>query len=120
MVPWPDGTVLLGATSEDAGFDERATVAGVRDLLDAACELVPQTWQSGFRSARVGLRPASPDDMPIVGRSEKIPGLVYATAHFRNGILLAPLTGHVVGNLIAEGADDPALRLMSPQRFGTF
>jgi glycine oxidase len=120
LVPWPDGTVLLGATVEDAGFDERATVAGVRDLLDAACELVPQTWQSGFRSARVGLRPASPDDMPIVGRSEKVPGLVYATGHFRNGILLAPLTGHVVASLIAEGADDPSLRLMSPARFGRF
>ncbi len=120
MVPWPDGAVLLGATVEDAGFDERATVAGVRDLLDAACELVPQAWQAGFRSARVGLRPASPDEMPIVGRSQKIPGLVYATAHYRNGILLAPLTGDLVARLITEGSDDPALGLMSPQRFGAF
>lgn len=118
MVPWPDGTVLLGATSEDAGFDERTTVAGVRDLLDAACDLVPPTWQAGVTSARVGLRPASPDELPIVGRSHRMRNLVYATAHYRNGILLAPLTASLVAALIVEGADDPAFELMRPGRYG--
>ena len=57
LVPWDDGTVLVGATVEEAGFDERATVAGVRDLLEAACEIMPQAWSAAFRAARVGLRP---------------------------------------------------------------
>ena len=118
MVPWPDGTVLLGATAEDAGFDERNTVAGVRDLLEAACELVPRTWQAGFTGARVGLRPASPDELPIVGRSSRMQNLVYATAHYRNGILLTPLTAAVVAALVLDGAEDPALALMGPGRFG--
>ena len=69
-VPWPDGTLLVGATLEDVGFDARATVAGVRDLLDGICELVPRAWQAGFLGARVGLRPGSPgraaDDRAIV------------------------------------------------------
>ncbi len=118
LVPWPDGSVLVGATVEDAGFDERATVAGVRDLLEAACELVPSTWQASFVEARAGLRPASPDEMPIVGRSARIPNLVFATAHYRNGILLAPLTAKLVGDLVLDETADPDLRSMSPQRFG--
>src|SRR5262249_22684752 len=61
LVPWDDGTLLVGATVEEAGFDERATVAGVRDLLDAASELVPHAWSAGFKGARVGLRPATSD-----------------------------------------------------------
>ena len=68
FVPWDDGTVLVGATVEEAGFDERATVAGVRDLLDAACEVVPHAWAAGFRGARVGLRPATADGLPVIGR----------------------------------------------------
>jgi len=61
LVPWDDGTLLLGATVEEAGFDERATAAGVRDLLDAACELVPHAWSAGFRGARVGFLVSSAD-----------------------------------------------------------
>ena len=74
MVPWDDGTVLVGATVEDAGFDERTTVAGVRDLLDAACELVPHAWTCSFRGARVGLRPATPDDRPTSVRPDPAEG----------------------------------------------
>jgi glycine oxidase len=118
-VPWPDGTVLVGATLEEVGFDERATVAGVRDLLDAMCELVPGAWQASFAHVRVGLRPGTPDALPIVGRSERLPGLIYATGHYRNGVLLAPLTGELVATIVAGGTD-PALELLSPQRFGAF
>ncbi len=120
MVPWPDGTLLVGATVEDAGFDERTTVAGVRDLLDAACELVPVAWQAGFIDARAGLRPASPDELPIVGRSTRLPGLVYATAHYRNGVLLAPLTAQLVAAIVEGDDGDPALAAMAPGRFGEF
>jgi glycine oxidase len=118
-VPWPDGTVLVGATLEDVGFDERATVAGVRDLLDAMCELVPGAWQASFAHVRVGLRPGTPDALPIVGRSAQLPGLIYATGHYRNGVLLAPLTAELVATIVAGGTD-PALEVLSPTRFGTF
>lgn len=118
LVPWSDGSLLVGATVEDAGFDERTTVAGVRDLLEAACEAIPRAWQAGFSGARVGLRPATPDELPIVGRSARVPGLVYATGHYRNGVLLTPLTAALVADLLTAGTDDPALAAMSPARFG--
>ena len=120
VVPWQDGTVLVGATVEEVGFDERTTAAGVRDLLEAVCELLPEAWGATFVDARAGLRPASADGLPVVGRSSTVPGLVYATGHFRNGILLAPLTASLVADLILENRDeDPALALMSPARPGT-
>ena len=118
MVPLGDGTVLAGATVEEAGFDERATVAGVRDLLETACELVPHAWQAGFLGARVGLRPGTPDALPIVGSSNRIPGLVYATGHYRNGVLLAPLTAKLISDLVLDERPDPALAVTSPDRFG--
>ena len=67
-VPWRDGTVLVGATVEEVGFDERTTAAGVRDLLDAVCELLPEAWGATFLEARAGLRPATPDSLPILAR----------------------------------------------------
>lgn len=118
LVPWSDGSLLVGATVEEAGFDERTTVAGVRDLLDAACETVPQAWQAAFSGTRVGLRPATPDELPIVGRSSLVPGLVYATGHYRNGVLLTPLTAALVADLVAGRTDDPALEAIAPDRFG--
>jgi len=118
MVPWDDGTVLVGATAEDAGYDERTTAAGVRDLLEAACEVVPHAWNAGFDEARVGLRPATPDSLPAIGRSRVLPNLIYATGHFRNGILLAPLTAQLVADLLLEDKADPLLESISPARFG--
>ncbi len=118
VVPWDNGTVLVGATMEDAGFDERATTAGVRNLLDGACELLPSTWVAGFVGARAGLRPASGDDLPIVGPSSVLPNLFYATGHFRNGVLLAPLTARLVAEALIEGKQDPVLEKLRPQRFG--
>jgi len=118
LVPWDDGTLLVGATVEDAGFDERATVAGVRDLLDAAAETVPHAWSAAFLGARVGLRPAAPDELPVIGRSRAVPSIVYAAAHYRNGVLLAPITAVLVADLMLDGRDDPGLAAFSPQRFG--
>jgi len=118
MVPWEDGTLLVGATVEEAGFDERATVAGVRDLLDAACALVPHAWEAGFRGARVGLRPATTDSLPVIGPSQAFPNLMYATGHYRNGVLLAPLTAKLVADAMLENRIDPMLSAVSPQRFG--
>ena len=118
LVPWDDGTALVGATVEEAGFDERVTVAGVRDLLEAACELLPRAWTAGFLGARVGLRPATPDALPIIGASALLPNLFYATGHYRNGVLLAPLTAELVADAMLEDRPDPALAMLRPQRFG--
>ena len=118
LVPWDDGTLLVGATVEEAGFDERATVAGVRDLLDAVSDLVPHAWSAGFRGARVGLRPATPDDLPVIGPSRVLPNLMYATGHYRNGVLLAPLTAKLVADAMLDNSIDPMMSAVSPQRFG--
>ena len=109
---------LVGATVEDAGFDERATAAGVRDLLEAGCSLVPHLWQASFTEVRVGLRPASPDGLPIVGRSSAVPGLIYATGHYRNGVLLAPLTAALVKDTVLGNGSDSALATLAPSRLG--
>jgi glycine oxidase len=118
LVPWDDRTLLVGATVEDAGFDERTTAAGVRDLIDAACELVPHAWTAGFSGARAGLRPATPDELPVIGPSSVVPNLMYATGHYRNGILLSPLTAQLVADAMLEHRLDPVLQTTSPQRFG--
>ena len=70
IVPWDDGTVLVGATTEEAGFDERVTVAGVRDLLEAACEITPHARTASFAGARAGLRPGTADGLPVIGASQ--------------------------------------------------
>lgn len=118
IVPWLNGRILVGATVEDAGFDERSTAAGVRDLLEAGCALVPHLWQAAFEEVRVGLRPNSPDGLPVIGRSEAVPGLIYATGHYRNGVLLAPLTAALVNGLVMRDESDPALAVLKPSRLG--
>jgi len=120
VVPWSDGSILVGATVEDAGFDECATVSGVMSLLGAVCDLLPAAQGAGFDTVRVGLRPATPDDLPVVGRSAAMPNLVYATGHYRNGVLLAPLTARLVANLMLDGQEDPVLGAIGPSRFGEF
>jgi glycine/D-amino acid oxidase-like deaminating enzyme len=88
----------------------------VRDLLDAVCELLPEAWRATFVEARAGLRPATSDGLPIIGRSTKTDGLIYATGHYRNGVLLAPLTAAVVADLILEDKEDPVLATTPPGR----
>ena len=118
LVPWADGTVLVGATSEDVGFDERATAGGVSQLLHAATALVPALADATFVEARSGLRPGSPDDLPYLGRSEVLPGLIYACGHYRNGALLAPLTATLVRQLVQGDVTDEALAAVAPARAG--
>jgi glycine/D-amino acid oxidase-like deaminating enzyme len=118
LVPWRDGTLLVGATLEHVGFDLRNTVAAVHDLLDAAVELVPATWNASFISSRAGLRPGTPDDLPILGTRADAPGLFYAAGHYRNGVLLAPITAKLLADAIVDGMEDPLLRHFSPDRFG--
>lgn len=117
IVPRVDGSLLVGATVEEAGFDERTTVEGVRSLLDAACELLPDAVTATFLDARVGLRPATPDELPVVGPDPAVEGLVHASGHYRNGVLLTPLTAVLVADWIEKGTRDPALDLLRPERF---
>jgi glycine oxidase len=118
LVPWVDGDLLAGATVEEAGFDERVTVAGVTQLLDAAAALLPAVRSAAFVEARVGLRPATADQLPIVGRSSTMRGVYYATGHYRNGVLLAPVTASLLSDLVLDGRQGDGLALMRPDRFG--
>jgi glycine oxidase len=117
LVPWPDGSVLAGATVEDVGFDESSTPEAHRGLLDMAVALVPALKDATVVEARAGLRPKSPDDLPLVGRSQVVPGLLYATGHYRNGVLLAPLTAALVRRLAMDPAA-PTLAALDPGRTG--
>jgi len=116
LVPWADGTVLVGATMEEAGFEERNTVNAVRALLEAASTLVPALTDATFVDARSGLRPATADGLPIIGPSSSSDRVFYATGHFRNGILLAPLTARLVADLMLERRAEPGLDALSPGR----
>ena len=118
IVPWHDGTVLVGATVEDVGFNESATVAGVQQLSAAAVRMLPGLEQATFSGVRVGLRPATSDELPVIGSSSTMPGVVYATGHYRNGVLLAPLTALLVADLVLENRARTELALTRPDRMG--
>jgi glycine oxidase len=116
IVVRPDGRVVLGATVEEQGFDERTTAGGVHELLRAGFELIPGITELELVETSVGLRPASPDNAPLLGGSA-VEGLVLATGHYRNGVLLAPVTGWAIANLLATGAAPDIITPFSPQRF---
>lgn len=117
-VPWSDGSLLVGATVEDVGFDEGTTVAGVNALTSAVIELLPHASGARLESVRVGLRPALPDDLPAIGPFANAPRIVAAGGHYRNGVLLAPLTAEMVVNYLLDGKRDLAFDVTSPDRFG--
>jgi len=119
LVPWPDGSVLVGSTVEDVGFDEAHTPEAVEKLWTAAVSLVPGLAGAEMSSVRTGLRPKGPDDVPILGASKAVPGLIYATAHYRNGVLFTPLTAQLVRDLVLGLEADPALRDLDPARVGS-
>ncbi len=118
LVPWHDGSMLVGATVEDAGFDESATAAGVKHLLRSSAELLTTTPTARFDAVRVGLRPGTLDELPLIGPSSTMPGVYYAAGHYRNGILLSPLTAKLVADLVIDGRRSPELELVRPDRFG--
>ena len=116
LVARRDGDVLAGATAEDVGFDERATVSGVQQLLQSAVALMPALEGAIFEEVRVGLRPKTSDELPAVGASSTMPHVFYATGHYRNGVLLAPLTARLVADLVLGSIEDADLGLMAPSR----
>ena len=118
LVPWTDGSVLVGATVEDVGFDESATVQGVQQLLANAEALLPALNGARFNEVRVGLRPQTPDELPVIGASSTMRGVYYATGHYRNGVLLAPLTALMLADLMIDRRERQELSLVTPARFG--
>ena len=118
LVPWNDGSVLVGATVEDVGFDERSTAGGIRQLLGCATDLLPATAMASFEDVRVGLRPLTADELPVIGASSTMRGVYYATGHYRNGVLLAPLTALMLADLMLEQRERPELALVHPARLG--
>jgi glycine oxidase len=117
-VPWADGSLLVGATVEDVGFDEGTTVSGVHALTSAIIELLPHASGARLEAIRVGLRPALADGLPAIGPFSHAPRVVAATGHYRSGVLLAPITAQLVSRYILEGYDDPAFAFMTPDRLG--
>ena len=111
-----DGRVVLGGTVEEQGFDTTVTADGVFRLLEAAWEVLPEVGELELVGARAGLRPGTPDNAPVIGRGE-LDGLVWATGHWRNGVLLAPLTGEAVAEILAGGEPGDELAPLAPDRF---
>jgi glycine oxidase len=118
LVPWRDGSVLVGATTEDVGFDESSTPEAVRTLVMAAAELVPAVRGARVQEVRVGLRPKTADGLPAIGPSSTMPGVFYATGHYRTGVLLAPLTASLIADLLIASREQPELAYLRPARLG--
>ncbi len=117
LVPRGDGRYVLGATVEERGYELQATAGGVYELLRDAHELVPGVAELEIEELSVGLRPGTPDNAPVIGRGA-LDGLIWATGHHRNGILLAPLTAELVADLLAgESPAEDLLAACAPARF---
>jgi glycine oxidase len=116
LVPRRDGRLIVGATVEEKGFDATLTAGGVLALIEAAWRLVPAIEDLPLLETWVGHRPGSRDDAPILGRGP-LEGLIYATGHHRNGILLTPVTADLVTDVVMEGRVDPAIAPFGLDRF---
>src|SRR5271167_1555377 len=117
LVPRADGRYILGGTMEERGFDTQPTAGAIHEVLREAHELVPAVSELEIEELSVGLRPGTPDNAPVIGPGA-LEGLIWATGHYRNGILLAPLTAElVVGTLAGDGLANPLLAACAPARF---
>jgi len=117
IVPRADGRVLAGATVEDAGFDKSVNAQGIDFVREHALEIAPSLVNLEIQDTWAGLRPFAPDGLPVMGEFSEIENLSIATAHYRNGILLAPLTAKILADKIANGIDSDYLRFFNPKRF---
>lgn len=116
LVPRDDGRVLVGSTLEFVGYEKRVTAQAVRDLLTRAIALVPALGQAELSDSWCNFRPYTPDHLPILGGSADIAGLVFATGHYRNGILLAPITAEIVAAHIFQRSLALSMDPFSPGR----
>jgi glycine oxidase len=117
LVPRADGELVVGATVEERGFDATVTAGAVRELLDAAAHLLPGVAELELAEARAGLRPGTPDNAPILGPAPGLDGVLVAAGHFRNGILLTPVTADTIADLALTGEAAPVLAPFSAARF---
>jgi glycine oxidase len=118
LVPRPDGRLLVGATVEERGFDATVTAGGVHELLRESYRLLPEIAELEFGECSAGLRPGTPDNSPLIGRGAAS-GLIVATGHYRNGVLLAPITADSVAALLAGDEAPIDLEPFSPTRFAS-
>ena len=116
LIPRSDGRLLVGATVEEAGFDKRTIPSTIQRQRQAALELVPKLRDAKILEDWAGLRPGTPDGLPILGETE-VRGYYVATGHFRDGILLAPITAQVMADVIDEHSPAHDLSAFSPARF---
>ncbi|TDJ04199.1 MAG: glycine oxidase ThiO [Deltaproteobacteria bacterium] len=112
-----DDSLRVGATVEHAGFDVRTTAAGIAALLAGATRVMPSLADCTFREAWAGLRPGTPDDLPLIGPLPGVSGLTLAAGHYRRGVLLSPLTGLAVADWILSGKLPAGLAACDPARF---
>ncbi|KOU58047.1 glycine oxidase [Streptomyces sp. MMG1533] len=118
LVPRENGELVVGATSEELGWDTTVTAGGVYELLRDAHELVPGITKLPLTETRAGLRPGSPDNAPLLGPTG-LDGLLLATGHYRNGVLLTPVTGDSMAHVLATGELPDEARPFTPKRFST-
>ena len=116
LIPRSDGRIIVGTTVEEAGFDKRTDVATIQRLHRAAVAMVPELRNAKILEDWAGLRPGTPDALPILGATST-PGYCVATGHFRDGILLAPVTARVMADIIEGKSPDHNLTSFSPARF---
>ena len=116
LIPRSDGRLLVGATVEEAGFDKRTDPSTIQQLHRAALKLVPKLADARILEDWAGLRPGTPDALPVLGATS-IPGYFVATGHFRDGILLAPITAQVMTDVIEDHVPGYDLSAFSPSRF---
>lgn len=117
LVPRRDGRLLAGSTSENAGFTKQVTAGGISSILANAKEISPQIEPLPIIDTWAGLRPRAADGLPVLGPCDEIDGLFYATGHYRNGILLAPVTGELIAEAVVKGHVSPLLAAFSSNRF---
>jgi glycine oxidase len=117
LVPRRDGRVLAGSTAEHVGFDKRVTDEGESTIRSMAIEVAPEIASLPIIDSWAGFRPRANDGLPVLGPCGEIAGLLYATGHYRNGILLAPSTGNMIADAIIDGAVPESMRAFSPDRF---
>ncbi|MGH9968259.1 MAG: glycine oxidase ThiO [Pyrinomonadaceae bacterium] len=117
IVPRRDCRLLAGSTTEEVGFDKSVTASGIHLILSHALEISPRISNLPLIDCWAGLRPRAEDSLPVLGPCAEIQGLVYATGHYRNGILLAPVTAELIAGAIADNVVSPLLGSFGPDRF---
>ncbi len=119
LVPRRDGRLLAGSTRDQVGLDKAVTASGVHSILSNAMEISPRISDLPLIGVWAGLRPRAQDSLPVLGPCAEIRGLMFATGHYRNGILLAPITGELIAAAIVDNVIPPNLNALGPDRFAT-